>query len=345
MTYPNLPFFFGRALGKDSFSVSSRAIAMYQPRDIVVVLDLSGSMNDDSELRQIDRLGRSAVEANLRQIYRELGSPTFGTMQWQPQYISSTRSSTIKRALGLDTTRYPYPSGSWEDYFRYVQTSSYINNAGYRRRYGYLTLVNYWLEMRPGYTQTPDLWKTSEQPITAVKGALSILLAYIQEVKADDQVGLAVYTSKNGHATLETGLTRNMQLVEDTSRQRQAAHYHSMTNISAGLKEARLELQRNSRTGAFKMIVLMTDGLANLPNNRANQYLLSEADNCAEAGYIVFTISLGANADAHVMQQVADITGGAHFNIPGGRSVSEYEEALEDIFKEIAANRPLRIVE
>jgi hypothetical protein len=205
--------------------------------------------------------------------------------------------------------------------------------------------VNYWLEKRPGYTQTPDLWKTSEQPITAVKGALSILLAYIQQVKADDRVGLSVYTSNDGKATLETGLTRNMQLVEDTSRQRQAAHYHTQTNIGAGLKEARLELQRNARTGAFKMIVLMTDGLCNLPNSGPNQFLLDEADRCAEEGYIVFTISLGANADAQVMQQVADITGGAHFNIPGGRSVSEYEEDLEDIFKEIAANRPLRIVE
>ena len=51
MTYPNLPFFFGRVLGRNTFDLQSSAIAMYQPRDIMLVLDFSGSMNDDSELK------------------------------------------------------------------------------------------------------------------------------------------------------------------------------------------------------------------------------------------------------------------------------------------------------
>ena len=37
------------ALGKDSFDLQSTAIAMYQPRDIMLVLDFSGSMSDDSQ--------------------------------------------------------------------------------------------------------------------------------------------------------------------------------------------------------------------------------------------------------------------------------------------------------
>ena len=44
------------------------------------------------------------------------------------------------------------------------------------------------------------------------------------------------------------------------------------------------------------------------------------------------------------MQQVADITNGMHFNIPGGGSVASYEADLNDTFKEIAAYRPLRLV-
>jgi hypothetical protein len=341
------PLFFARLWGATNFDVTSEAIAVFQPRDIMIVLDYSGSMNDDSEFRNISSIGQTAIENNLRQIYTELGSPTYGSMRWTPQYISWGQSWQVKRALGLDRVRYPYPSGSWDDFIRYVQTDNDVRNAGYRKRYGYMTLVNYWLEMRPKYNQTPDLWKTSEQPITAVKDAVSVFLAYIQEEKCDDQVGLAVYTSPSDDALLEVGLTRDMQLVEDTSRQRQAGHYDTMTNIGAGLRVAREEMQENARMGSFKMIVLMTDGVANLPRNsrQAEDYLREQAELCADAGYPVVTVSLGAGADQGLMQEVADITGGAHFNIPGGQTVEEYEEDLKDVFREIAANRPLKLVD
>ena len=47
----------------------------------MLVLDYSASMNDDSELRRISEYGegvRETVEANLLQIYQDLGSPTYG---------------------------------------------------------------------------------------------------------------------------------------------------------------------------------------------------------------------------------------------------------------------------
>ena len=43
------PHFFGRIFGHQNFDVQAQAIAMANPRDIVFVVDLSGSMNDDSE--------------------------------------------------------------------------------------------------------------------------------------------------------------------------------------------------------------------------------------------------------------------------------------------------------
>jgi len=341
------PLFFARLWGATNFDVSSEAIAVFQPRDIMIVLDYSGSMNDDSEFKHISSIGQAAIENNLQQIYTELGSPTYGSMQFTPQYISSSNYTTIKNTLGLNSVSYPYPSGSWNDYIRYVRSDGDVRNAGYRRCYGYMTLINYWLEKRPKYSQTPDLWKTSEQPITAVKDAVSVFLAYIQEEKCDDQVGLAVYTSPSDDALLEVELTRDMQLVEDTSRERQAGHYDTMTNIGAGLRVAREEMQENSRVGSFKMIVLMTDGIANLPSNtsQAERYLEEQAELCAAAGYPVVTVSLGAGADTSLMQSVADITGGVHFNIPGGQTVEEYEEDLKDVFREIAANRPLKLVD
>lgn len=338
----NRPLFFGRIFGHDEFSVQAEAVARFQPRDIVLVLDYSASMNDDSELKHIQKMGRNSVEANLRKIYTELGSPTFGRMQWQPAYVNSSNNRTIKRVLGLERVRYPFPGGNWDDYINYVKSNGNVRNAGYRRRYGYLTLVNYWLEQRPGYDETPVLWRTSEQPITAVKDAVTVFFAYLQEADTDDRVGLAVYTSDDGTGKLESGLTDDFQHVEDISRQRQAGHYDHFTNIGAGMEKAREELERHGRDGAHRMIVLMTDGIANRPNGPtdAKRYVRDEAERAAAAGFPVVTISLGSGADTDLMQEVADITQGVHFNVPGGSNVEQYEEDLKDVFRQIAGARP-----
>jgi Mg-chelatase subunit ChlD len=343
---PNRPTFFGRLLGHTSFDIQAEAVATYGPRDIVVVLDYSASMNDDSELKYISKLGRSAIETNLRQIYQELGSPQFGQLEWTPRYIASDNPTVVKWTLMLDSVPYPYPSGSWDDYINYVRTSDNINRAGYRKMYGYLTLVNYWLERKPTYAQTPDLWKTSEQPITAVKDAFSVFLSYIQQANTDDRVGLVVYTSADGRAKLEVSLTNSFAQVENTSRQRQAGHYDQFTNIGAGIQSARQELEDNGRKGALKMIVLMTDGIANRPGNasQAKALVRSEAQQAASEKFPIVTISLGSAADRSLMQEVADTTDGVHFNIPGGQEVAQYEEDLKEVFQKIAEERPLRLV-
>lgn len=442
---PNVrPMFFGRVLGRDSFGVASEAIAVYQPRDIVLVLDYSGSMNDDSEFRNISSIGQDEVEANLLQIYQELGSPTFGSLPFDPAWITVTgnapqntsqpqiqveyRFSTVRvtstkpfsrvrlyrgsayqnffgqgtldatsglyeqiltyngssqitrvdvraghnglphtssnqysetilfdtasriraharTCFGLDGVGYPYPQGSWDNFIDYCRTSSFNSDAGYHHRFGLLNLVNYWLERQPAANQTPDLWMTSEQPITAVKNAVSVFIAFMQEKETDDRVALSVYNSPSGDAILERSLAQDFDQLESISRHRQAGHYDPFTNIGAGLREAWMELDQNARPGAFKMIVLMTDGIANRPSSDPIGYVLDQVAECQSRKYPVITISLGANADTSLMQQVADMTGGVHFNIPGGQTVAQYEAALKDTFRKIAEKRPLQLVQ
>ncbi len=438
MTYPNLPFFFARALGKESFAVESHAIAMYQPRDIMVVLDFSGSMNDDSEFQSIGTFGKEAIMAGLQSMYTELGSPVYGNMQFEPQYItvkgqpptdstkpqitveyrynavyvtstkalenvvlkfsdnstrtfsglsgytgtfsyygktiyrawvksgnnlsyegynygepfdfsSTTIRSTIKTALGLDSVDYPYPSGSWNSFIDYARSNSTNSNAGFRYKFGYANLINYWLEQLPAYSQTPDLWKVSAQPVTAVKDAVDVFMDYVREVDTNDRIGLVVYDAADGNAKLEVGLTDNFDLVAQTARERQAGHYHNYTNIGAGMKSGRQELQTNGRLGAFKMIVLMTDGNANWHNGyydttAARNAVISEANAAAALNYPIVAISLGAGADTSVMQAVADITESRHFNVPGGQAVADYREGLFEVFRAIADSRPLKLV-
>ena len=70
LNHTNMPLFFGRILGRETFSVHSSAVASFRPRDIVVVIDLSASMNNDSEFKSISRLGKPAIEAEFE---RNLG--------------------------------------------------------------------------------------------------------------------------------------------------------------------------------------------------------------------------------------------------------------------------------
>lgn len=337
---------FAQAFGVGEADVEASAIAVYRPRDIVLVLDLSGSMNFDSQIRHIPYLGRDAIEDGLYQIWQELGGHTYGSMNFETRYISSNDDSYVRWKLGLHNEPYPYPSGSWNDYINYVQGDGQLRNNGYQKDYGMLTFMNYLLEKRRHSNHTPDLWQVSAQPITAVKGSVDIFLDFVEEIATEDRVGLAIYTAPNGHGLLEHGLTDNIEIVRNTTWRRQAGHYHGSTNIGAGLEVGRLELEANGRDGTLKTLVLLTDGQANLPGNSsaARAYALEQAQYAADAGYPIAAISLGANADTDLMEQIAEISGGASFHVPGGQSVQQYEAELIEVFRRIARERPLRLV-
>ena len=444
-SYSNLPLFFAPILGQDTFSITAESVASFQPRDIVLVLDFSGSMNDDTTFEGYSKLGKTAVDTNLLQCYQDLGSPVYGTMQFEPQYASikgttptggdkpqiyveyrnstvyvtstlplenvvlkfsnnatktfsglsgtsgtftgsgsnanktiskawvksgnnlsgqgpsygepfdfssSSINAAIKTALGLNGVTYPYPAGSWDDYINYCKSSSNLNdNGGYYYMFGYKNLINYWLAQYPAHSQTPDLWKASAQPVTALKDSVDLFVSFLKEVPTDDHIGLSVYDALDGNAILESSLTTNFSYVANIVRQRQAGHYTSYTNIGAGMQVGRQHLDSYGRTNALKMMVLMTDGNANWHNGQydvtgATQQVISEANLCAVSTrkYPIITISLGVDADTAIMQQVADITHGTHFVVPGGATIQAMQDQLHDAFKIIANQRPLKLV-
>ena len=86
----NLPLFFGRVLNKNTVNLQASSIAMYQPRDIMLVLDFSASMAYDSQFYNMALLGLPYVQSCLQQIYTDLGSPVYGTLQYTPQYATIT---------------------------------------------------------------------------------------------------------------------------------------------------------------------------------------------------------------------------------------------------------------
>lgn len=432
------PLFFARVFGKDRFTLQAESVAQIRPRDIVLVLDFSASMSDDSELCRITDFGesaREAVEANIQQIYQELGSPHYGSLQFTPQYFTqvgkppsagfepqitvtfrsndvyvvSTKdlsnvvlqfsdgstqkfdelsgktgtfkgtginankliircwiksgsndtyegpgygerfedtNANIKKAFGLDSVPYPYPQGSWDEYINYVKTSAYINGAGYRKMYGFLTLINYWLEKRPMANETPDLWKVSEQPVTQVKQAVNLFFDYLREVDTNDQASLVIYNSPDGNAITEYNLTRDFDAIKTVVQHRQAGHYEHFTNIGAGIKNGVDELLARGRDNAFKMVVLMTDGKANRPSNESygRRYALAQAQRAADNKIAIFTLGVGLDADNALLQQIAEMTQGSTFVVPGDLRVTDFSEDLIHAFRAIANHRPIRLV-
>jgi Flp pilus assembly protein TadG len=358
--------FFAGALGINSRDFSSSAIAVFGARDIVLTLDYSGSMSYDSQFIHRQQMGLTAIEGYLDQIWQDLsplmqqpGDRLYGIRSLPSKIFisSSTSDADILNTLGLSST-YPYPSGgSWNDYISYVKSDrGDVQNAGYRYYYGYRTLLNYWQSQQYMVSQTPDLWQTHEQPITAVKDAVTLFLAYMNALRTDDRLGLASYTyanppggSGNGSGKLEVPLTDDYDQIESRSRHMQAGHYMAYTNIAGGIQAALTELRTRGRTGALRLIVLLTDGNANRPtdphkSNYPAEAALEQAQQAANANIPILTISLGAVADTALMQDIAEITNGAYFVIPGGHSVDEYKDQLEAIFTQIANRRPLRLV-
>lgn len=446
-----IPLFFAPAMGTKSASIGVEAIASFQPRDIMVVLDFSASMNDDSCLGAIAKLGRTAVETNLLKMWQELGSPVYGNLDFTPEYatlvgapatsttphnevtyrrsevditstgtvkqavlkfsngatetisglatslitlkgsgwnsgatitsvsldstatvttttttvvkkkLTTTTTSTviggvelfeftaanIKASLGLTTT-YPYPGGSWDDYISKVQASSgAIKDAGYRDMYGGITFLHYLQYYQPEYSNTPDLWKTSEQPVTCLKDGVDLFMDDLLATSSGDYVGLSVYThTSTAGAVLEHGLSNNLTQIKTTTRHRQAGHYVGGTNISAGMKVARDEFTRNSRLRAVKWMILMTDGQANMPGTMsyAAQCVIDEAYAAKSANIKILTVTVGLDADTNLMQQVADITGGQYFQVRGDQSIDDVKAALLSVFHKIAASRPLKLL-
>jgi hypothetical protein len=213
--------------------------------------------------------------------------------------------------------------------------------------YGYLTWLEYLQEYRASYAETPDLWKTSEQPVGAMKDAVRLFIDYLIDVEAEDNVGLVVFSHSNSPgAILEHGLSKNLEQIKTTTTQRQAGHYLGGTNIYAGMKVAREELIAKARPRAFRMMVLLTDGQANLPTNTtvATQLVLQEAQAAKDNNIKILTIGLGADADIATLQSVATTTNGVFFNVPGGQSVADVQQQLKNVFREIASSRPLRLI-
>jgi hypothetical protein len=175
----------------------------------------------------------------------------------------------------------------------------------------------------------------------------------IDEVTAQDNLdhmSLEVFASTSRH---ELNLTDEMQDIPDLFYQRQSGHYDRATNIGGGLHEAIVELSSSrARPNAHKMIMFMSDGVPNVDAGgnsvgdgaaAAMDYARQKAQEAADLGYQIYTVSVGFNADRALMQEIAAIGGGIEFYAAG--NAEEYTEQLRDIFRTLGGKRPVALIE
>lgn len=222
------PLAFGWSIGKDSVPLETSATAFTEARDLVLVLDVSASMNDDSSFNSslsteqvtelLDAMWDSLVEADPKWPgTSESKFPTtgFGSINsYYGTYVSSTTTSTIRSTLGLNTNvgsvrKYPFPQAGrysdgtpkpkpsntasdafWDGYINWVKNHS---NTTYRKRYGYRTLMDYLQQNLENSTESEDLWRTPHYPFHAVKNGASLFLNFLSELDFGDEVGYVAY--------------------------------------------------------------------------------------------------------------------------------------------------------
>ncbi len=239
----------------------------------------------------------------------------------------------------------------WLDYISTYMASSATEMAKadgrFQYRYGLKTFVNYLLEKRPSYEQTPDLHKTPAQPLQAVKDAVRFCMDLLIEQEVNDQVSLEIYGTTSRHLK---NLTNNFTQISEKIDELQAGHYDSWTNMGGGIAKAIDELTSDrARSNAAKVMFLMTDGQPNVDEwgNAGNswkgqQWALEQAQRAVDAGIQIYCISVGADANRSLMQQIAEMGGGEEFYAAG--TIGEYSLQLKQIFGELGSRRPVRLI-
>ncbi|MFO7907063.1 MAG: VWA domain-containing protein [Planctomycetota bacterium] len=187
----------------------------------------------------------------------------------------------------------------------------------------------------------------SQGRIEALRSAAPTFVSVIEEFGGDDQIavmGLAADPSKykpgaKGHSgrlyqsglhptpdhyvgVLEAGLKKNLGGLRSRllhSNMLEAGKYTGWTGTGAAIGDAThlLDHSVKARPSAEKVIVLMSDGRANRPSGHGASYACSMARYAARNEVTIYTISLGNDADLGLMQDIADITEGKHFDATG----------------------------
>ncbi|MCX6032344.1 MAG: VWA domain-containing protein, partial [Chloroflexi bacterium] len=310
--------FFANVFGVSELSATAQGGGGFSPLDVMVVLDISGSMDDDSCLLK----GVTSPNPISLNTHFDTSGKCSGVVTGDG--LSSSNCGNCKGTWG-GTNKCTWPGGTTMGsevtaICGSVQTSSSLCTA------------------------CKGVWVTPPQPIDALRVAAGSFVDLVQAQlgPTDPHMGLVSYSTTS---TRNVNLTSTLSTVKSAITALAAVGY---TNCEAGLYDARVELTTSGRQRwtAAKVILFMSDGQANrcrtessCTQARAKQLAIAEATTAASLGIQVYTIGLGVDSDTTTLQQMATVGGGAYQYAATGADLSP---AFTTLFQKI---KRLRLVQ
>lgn len=205
-----------------------------------------------------------------------------------------------------------------------------------------------------------------EGRIEALRNAAPVFVDVIEELGGEDQIGVMGLSANpdqydpagRGHTgtmyhsglhstadhnvgVLESGLDDQFSQLRNSvlnANHLEAGKYTNYTGTGASIGDAVHYLMNtpDARSQSIKAIVLMSDGMANRPSGNGPGYAREMARYAAENEVKIYAISLGNEADLGLMQDIADITDGTHFDATGAGEAL-LTERLTEAFRQAAA--------
>lgn len=153
---------------------------------------------------------------------------------------------------------------------------------------------------------------------------------FTSELSASPGAELLSLSSYNNAAVTDTSLTTSYGSVVTAMTLYSLSFANGATNIGGGIAEGSAALLSSpaQRTGAAKVLIVMTDGIHNTGLDP-----LIAAQAAADAGIMIFTVTFSDEANQIGMQQVASIGSGRHYH---ATTAAE----LTAVFRDIASSLP-----
>lgn len=258
-------------------------------------------------------------------------------------------------------TSYSFNGGSWSEWLNYMASTStqlYATDSAFRYRYGIKTFVNYLLEKHSHNVRCPELASAPEYPLRSVKDAVQALVDTIVDLETQDFCSLEIFATTSRHEVDLTGpeggvtAAAALQVIPDTLYQRQAGHYNQTTCIGCGVNEGINELRSDrARGSAAKVIIMLTDGKPNVGGGgmSAENYCIDRAQYAKENNMTLYTIGVGADVNAELLEEMAQIGNGQYFFADSSpdpvTGLPMYVTQLQEIFQTLGGKRPVRLIQ
>ncbi len=361
---------FAKVLGIDHWDVAADATAEFQQVDAMLVLDRSGSMCYDSHGPQGNYIGLVRINDGNLSSSTSTSIPNTdaanATRQISVLKHSSVTSASLSDLLWVGQKFQFNSTTEWMQIVSIDSSTLITIRRGVSNPNSSSTSATSRVSHATGqYIQgdtCPQAGKGPYLPWQYVKNGATVFVNNMNSTY--DQIGYANFATVGvlntdftfGFTTLKSTIAGTYDPGVMGSSNLNGDSDNHFTNISHGLWfgiNQHLN-SSNKRAGASKVIVLLSDGVANrycsasspsamttscslqTDAATAEQRTLDVAQYAKQNNIKVYTISYGAGADTALMEDVADITGGKHYIAPD-------EATLNSAFSAIAKSTHVKL--